>query len=193
MKLWCQPYSNLAQVHWKVNGNPIRPSDTVQILSDGLMILNASEEASGYYTCSSVEQKSEVQHIAYDLQMLSGSGTTASYHDIKEKENTLVAMVVILLLILATLVIWNLYKGHLPLPCCHSRVKDMANRNVDESFSARQAQQHKVASPTVNLNSNNNYANNQRYSISRETDRLSTTVGSSGQISLRYRDDESEI
>ncbi|KAK9980174.1 hypothetical protein ABG768_013557 [Culter alburnus] len=195
VKLWCQPYSNLAQVHWKVNGKPIRPSDTFQILSDSLMILNASAEASGYYTCSSVERKYEAQHITYDLQMLSGSGNPEPIHDLKEKKNTLVAMVVILSLILATLVIWNLYKGHLPLPCCHGRVKDMANRNVDESLSASQAQQHKVASPTVNLNSNNNYANNQRSSISRETEcvHLSTTVGSSGQISLRYRDGESEI
>ncbi|XP_051722221.1 semaphorin-4E isoform X2 [Ctenopharyngodon idella] len=193
VKLWCQPYSNLAQVHWKLNGQPIRLSDTIQILSDGLMILNASAEASGYYTCSSVEQKYEAQHVAYDLQMWSGFGTAALLHDVKEKENTLVAMVVILSLILATLVIWNLYKGHLLLPCCHSRVKDMPNRNIDERFSASQAQQYKVASPTVNLNSNNNYANDQRYSISREMDRLSTTVGSSGQISLRYMDDESEI
>lgn len=157
------------------------------------MIINASTEASGYYTCSSVERQYEVQHVAYDVQMWSGSGTAALLLDVKEKENTLVAMVVILSLILAVLVIWNLYKGHLPLPCCHSRVKDMPNRNVDERFSASQAQQHKVASPTVNLNSNNNYANNQRYSISRETDRLSTTVGSSGQISLKYMDEESEI
>ncbi|XDV28103.1 hypothetical protein PO909_031492, partial [Leuciscus waleckii] len=178
VKLWCQPYSNLAKVHWQLNGQPIRPSDTFQILSDSLMIVNASAEADGHYTCSSVEGKYKAQHVAYDLKMW-------------EKENTLVAMVVILSLILAMLVIWNLYKGHLPLPCCHSRVKDTTNTCGDERFSANQAQQQKVASSTVNMNSNNNYANIQRCST--ETDRLSTTVGSSGQISLRYIDDESEI
>ncbi|KAK7163660.1 hypothetical protein R3I93_007649 [Phoxinus phoxinus] len=193
VKLWCQPYSNLAKVHWQLNGHPIRASNTFQILSDSLMIFNASAEASGHYTCSSVEGKYEAQHVAYDLKMWSGSGTTASLRDVQEKENTLVAMVVILSLILAMLVFWNMYKGHLPLPCCHSRVKDTTNRCGDERFSANQAQQHKVASSTVNMNSNNNYANIQRFSISRETDRLTTTVGSSGQISLRPIDDESEI
>ncbi|XP_077078421.1 semaphorin-4E [Siphateles boraxobius] len=191
VKLLCQPYSNLAKVHWQLNGQPIRPSNTFQILSDSLMIFNASAEASGHYNCSSVEGKHKAQHVVYDLKMWSGPGTTASLRDIKEKENTLVAMVVILSLILAMLVIWNLYKGHLPLPCCHSRVKDTPNRCRDERFSANQAQQHKVASSIVNMNSNNNYANIQR--CSRETERLSTTVGSSGQISLRYIDDESEI
>ncbi|XP_067308830.1 semaphorin-4E [Pseudorasbora parva] len=191
VKLWCQPYSNLAKVMWQHNRQPIRPSDTLQILPDSLMILNASTEASGYYTCSSVEREHEVQHVAYDLKMWPGSGTTASVHDVKEKENTLVAMVVLLSLVLGMLVIWNLYKGHFPLPCCHSRVKDMTNRSVDESL---QAQQHKAAaSSTGNFNRNNNYANDQRYSFPRETDRLSTTVGSSGQISMRYIDDESEI
>lgn len=157
------------------------------------MIFNASAEATGYYTCSSVERKYEAQHAAYDLKMVSGPATAVLLRDVAEKENTLVAVVVILSLILAMLVIWNLYKGHLPLPCCHSRVKDMANRSADERFPASQAPQHKVASPTVNLNSNNNYANHPRFSSSRETDRLSTTVSSSGQISLTYKDDESEI
>ncbi|KAG1969091.1 semaphorin-4D [Pimephales promelas] len=193
VKLWCQPYSNLAKVHWQLNGLPITPSNTFQILSDCLMILNASAEASGDYTCSSVEGKYEAQHVAYHLTMWSGPGTTASLRDIKEKENTLVAMVVVLSLILAMLVIWNLYKGHLPLPCCHSRVKDTTNRCGDERFSGNQAQQRKAASSTVNMNSNNNHPDIQRCSISRETDRLSTTVGSSGQISMTYIDDESEI
>lgn len=157
------------------------------------MIFNASTEASGHYTCSSVEGKYEVQHVAYDLKMWSGHGTTASLNDVKEKEKTLVAMVVILSLILAMLVIWNLYKGHLPLLCCHSRVKNTTNRCRDEGLSENQAQQHRVQSSIVNMNSNNNYANIQRFSISRETDRLSTTVGSSGQLSLRHIDDESEI
>lgn len=191
VKLRCQPYSNLAKVHWQLNGQPIRPSDTFQILSDSLMIFDASAEASGHYACSSVEGKYETQHVAYDLKMWSEPGTTASLSDVKEKENTLVAMVVILSLILAMLVIWNLYKGHLPLPCCNSRVKGTTNRCGDERFSANQAQQQKVASSTVNMNSNNNFANIQRCST--ETDRLTTTVGSSGQISLRYIDDESEI
>lgn len=156
------------------------------------MVFNASADASGRYSCSSVEGNYKTQHVAYDLKMWSASGTTALLHDVKGKENTLVAMVVLLSLILAMLVIWNLYKGHLPLPFCHSRVKDMENR-CEQSLYENQPPEHKIASSTVNLNSNNNHVNNQRYSSSRETDRLSTTVGSSGQIALKYIDDESEI
>uniref|UniRef100_A0A672KGY7 Semaphorin-4E-like n=1 Tax=Sinocyclocheilus grahami TaxID=75366 RepID=A0A672KGY7_SINGR len=189
--LWCQPYSNLAQVQWQLNGRPINASNTFQILSDSLMIFNASADASGRYTCSSVERNYQTQHVAYDLKMWSASGTTALLHNVKEKENTLVAMVVLLSLILAMLVIWNLYKGHFPLPFCHRRVKDTENR-CEQSPYENQLPEHKIASSTVNLNSNNNHVNDQRYSSSRETDRLSTTVGSSGQITMKYID-ESEI
>uniref|UniRef100_A0A672L2A7 Semaphorin-4E-like n=1 Tax=Sinocyclocheilus grahami TaxID=75366 RepID=A0A672L2A7_SINGR len=187
VKLWCQPYSNLAQVQWQLNGQPIKASNTFQILSDSLMIFNASADASGRYTCSSVERNYKTQHVAYDLKMWSASGTGALLHDVKEKENTLVAMVVVLSLILAMLVIWNLCKGHLPLPFCHRRVKDTANR-CEQSLYENQPPEHKPAS-TENLNSNNNHVNDQRFSSSQ----LSTTVGSLGQISLKYREDESEI
>ncbi|KAF4117765.1 semaphorin-4E [Onychostoma macrolepis] len=192
VKLWCQPYSNLAQVQWQLNRQPIKASNTFQVLSDSLMIFNASADTSGRYTCSSVERNYKTQHVAYDLKMWSASGTTALLHDVKEKENTLVAMVVLLSLILSMLAIWNLYKGHFPLPFCHRRVKDTENRG-EQSLYENQPPEHKIASSTVNLNSNNNHVNNQRYSSSRETDRLSTTVGSSGQITLKYIDDESEI
>ncbi|KAI2667910.1 Semaphorin-4E [Labeo rohita] len=188
VKLECQPYSNLAQVQWQLNGEPISASNTFQILSDSLMIVNASADAGGHYTCSSVERLFKTQHIAYDLKMWSASGTTALFQ-VKEKENTLVAVVVVLSLILAMLVIWNVYRGHLPLPFCHRRVQ----HTREESRNMNQPPEHKLASPTVNLNSNNNHMNDQRFSSSRETDRLSTTVGSSGQISLKYIDDESEI
>ncbi|XP_043088330.1 semaphorin-4E isoform X2 [Puntigrus tetrazona] len=175
VKLWCQPYSNLAQVEWQLNGHPVKASNAFQILSDSLMIFNASADASGRYTCSSVEGNYKTQHVAYDLKMWSVSETTALLHNVKEKENTLVAMLVLLSLILAMLVIWNLYKGHFPSPFCHWRVKDTNNRR-EQSLPP----EHKIASSTVNLNSNNNHVNNQRYSSSGETDRLATTIGSSG-------------
>lgn len=194
VKLWCQPYSNLAQVQWQLNGEPIKASNTIQILSDGLMIFNASLDANGYYTCSSIEtisqRKYQTQHVAYDVKMWSESGTTASLHHVKEKERTLVAMVVILSLVLAALLIWNLYKGHLSLPCLHGRVKDTQNRHKDD---ANRVQPQRLASSAGNFNSNNNHANDQRFSSSRETDRLSTTAGSTGQMSLKYKNDESEI
>lgn len=156
------------------------------------MIFNASADASGHYTCSSVEGNYKTQHVVYDLKMWSASGTTALLHNVKEKENTLVVMVVLLSIILALLVIWNLSKGHFPLPFCHRRVKDTENRG-EQSLYGNQPPENKIASSTVNLNSNNNHVNNQRYSNSRETDRLSTTAGSSGRFTLKYIDDESEI
>ncbi|XP_059419109.1 semaphorin-4E-like [Carassius carassius] len=175
VKLWCQPYSNLAQVQWQLNGQPIKASNTFQILSDSLMILNASADASGHYTCSSVERNYKTQHVAYDLKIF-------------KKENTLVAIVVVLSLILAILVIWNLCKGHLPLPFCLRKVKDTENK-CEQSLYENQPPEHILASPTENLNSNNNHVNDQRYSSSQ----LSTTGGFSGQILLKHKDGESEI
>ncbi|XP_051557646.1 semaphorin-4E-like isoform X2 [Myxocyprinus asiaticus] len=196
VKLWCQLYSNLAQVNWQVNGRPITSSNTFQILPDSLMILNASGDASGLYTCSSIEtisqRKYEIQHAAYDLRLWSGSVTTESLHELHNKQHTLVAIVVLLSLLLAALVIWNLCKGDLTLPCCHRRVKDAASKCEEENINANQAQNPKPASSMDNMNSNNN-SSGQQYSDYREIDRLSTTVGSSGQVSLRYIDDESDI
>lgn len=175
VKLWCQPYSNLAQVQWQLNGQPIKASNTFQILSDSLMILNASADASGHYTCNSVERNYKTQHVAYDLKSF-------------KKENTLVAMVVVLSLILAILVIWNLCKGHLPLPFCLKKVKDTENK-TEQSLYENQPPENILASPTENSNSNNNHVNGQRYSSSQ----LSTTGGFSGQILLKHKDSESEI
>ncbi|XP_059357194.1 semaphorin-4E-like [Carassius carassius] len=178
VQLWCEPYSNLAQVEWQLNGQPLNPSDTIKILSDSLMIINASADANGRYTCSSVEWNYKTQHVEYDLTIWSESGSTALLHNVKEKENTLVAMVVLLSLTLALLVIWNLYKGHFPLPFCHRRVKVTENR-CDTSLYENQPPEQKIASSAVNLNRNNNNKNDQRYS--------------SCQIPLRYIDYESEI
>lgn len=179
VKLWCQPYSNLAQIYWEVNGQPISASNTFLIVSDGLMIFNASADDSGHYTCDSIESTAQrtyrTRHVAYDLKLWAGSGTTASLHEVREKNNTLVAIVVILTLMLVGLVIWNLYKGHLPLPCCPRGMKcedDHVNGN---------------------MNSNNNHANARRHSDFKETDRLATTTGSTVQVSLGCIDGESEI
>lgn len=194
VKLSCQPYSNLAQVEWQVDGRPITASSTIEILSDGLMILNASEEHNGHYTCDTVETVSQwkyrTKHAAYDLKLWLGSGTTASLHDVGENYSTLVAMVVVLSLLLAVLVIWNLYKGHLPLLCFR---RSLGGNKHEDQLDCNRAEDHKPSTSMRNMNSNNNHADNQRCSDARETDRLSTTVGSSVRVSLKYIDDESEI
>ncbi|XP_056598837.1 semaphorin-4E isoform X1 [Triplophysa dalaica] len=193
VKLWCQPYSNLAQVEWHVNGRPIKASETFQILSDGLMVFNASMDDNGHYTCDSIEtvlhQKYRTRHVAYDLKLWVGTGTTASLHDVREKHNTFIAMVVILTLMLAGLVIWNLYKGHLPLPFCP---RGPMNRSEVDHLDGNRTGDHKLAS-SRNMNSNNNHLNDRRCSDFKETDRLATTTGSTVHVSLQYIDDESEI
>ncbi|XP_012990560.1 semaphorin-4E isoform X1 [Esox lucius] len=56
IKLPCQPDSNLAVVHWIFSGQPL-PSDTKHyIYNEGLLILNASADDAGQYTCESEEQ-----------------------------------------------------------------------------------------------------------------------------------------
>lgn len=192
VKLWCRPYSNLAQIDWQVNGRPITASKTFQILSDGLMIFNASADDSGHYTCDSIEtvsqQEHRTRHVAYDLKPWTGTGTTASLHEVREEHNTLVAVVVILTLALAGLVIWNLYKGHLPVPCCPWGTMNRSEDHVD----GNQTEDHKLES-LRNVNSNNNHAGDRRCSDFKETDRLATKTGSTVQVSLGCIDDESEI
>lgn len=189
VKLWCQPYSNLARIDWQLNGRPITASNTFQIVSDGLMIFNASADHGGRYTCDSIEtvsqQKYTIRHVAYDLKLWAGTGTTASLHEVREKHNTLVAIVVVLTLMLVGLVIWNLYKGH--LPCC-----PRVTRSEEDHVYGNQTEDRKPES-SKNMNSNNNHASDRRCSDFKETDRLATTTGSTVQVSLGCIDDESEI
>ncbi|KAL6468183.1 hypothetical protein MHYP_G00238600 [Metynnis hypsauchen] len=131
IKLLCQPGSNLARIQWHVDQQPLISSDTFQVLRDGLLIINASTEASGLYNCSSVESSNSrdyvTQNAVYELRLgASQSGETSLLlPQVQKQQHTMVALqviVVLLSLMLVALVMWNIYKGHFGfLPQCFSR------------------------------------------------------------------------
>ncbi|KAI4871750.1 hypothetical protein NFI96_029491 [Prochilodus magdalenae] len=121
VKLLCQLGSNLAQVLWHVDQKPVISSGTYQIQRDGLLILNASAEASGLYTCSSVESSNgkdySTQNAVYQLRLGAGQSAETSLllPQVQNQQHTVVAlqvMVVLLTLMLVALLTWNIYKGH---------------------------------------------------------------------------------
>ncbi|KAG9278208.1 semaphorin-4E [Astyanax mexicanus] len=124
VKLLCRPGSNLARVEWQVDSRSVISSDAYQINQDGLLILNASAEASGFYTCRSVESSNSQDYVtgiaSYELRLASGQAcqsedATVLLPQAQTTQNTVVAlqiMVVLLSIMLAALVIWNFYKGH---------------------------------------------------------------------------------
>ncbi|XP_036411732.1 semaphorin-4E isoform X2 [Colossoma macropomum] len=147
IKLLCQPGSNLARTQWHIDQRPVVSSDTYQILRDGLLILNASAEASGLYNCSSVESSNSrdyvTQNAVYELRLgASQSGETSLLlPQVQKQQHTMMVlqvMVVLLSLMLVALVMWNIYKGHFGfLPQCFSRGQDAEGgqtsvRNVQE-------------------------------------------------------------
>ncbi|XP_061093895.1 semaphorin-4E-like [Conger conger] len=77
--LQCRPDSNLAQVRWLYDGQPLDPSDGKYFLyREGLLIRDASEGDSGQYTCQSVERVGGNRHTrtvaVYQLQPGGGDG-----------------------------------------------------------------------------------------------------------------------
>ncbi|KAF5889715.1 semaphorin-4E-like isoform X1 [Clarias magur] len=74
LSLLCEPGSNLTQLQWHVSGHPVENSSVVQhIKHNTLLILNASENDAGHYTCTSVETSKGEEYITqtamYDLRL----------------------------------------------------------------------------------------------------------------------------
>ncbi|KAL1022958.1 hypothetical protein UPYG_G00034710 [Umbra pygmaea] len=141
IKLPCQPDSNLAQVHWLFSGQPLLSGTKHYIYNGGLLILNASTNDAGPYTCESVEQVNSRTHTrtmaVYELQpqtnkaeegtetMTTYSHSTPLPHDPsvlepplppapRSDEHRVVGLqvsVAVLSVMLVGLVAWNVYKG----------------------------------------------------------------------------------
>ncbi|XP_046732334.1 semaphorin-4E-like [Silurus meridionalis] len=118
VSLPCQLGSNLARVQWRVNDQPIENDKKYNFQHGSLLILNVSDTDSSNYTCISVEssngQDYVIQTTTYELEL----------GKMKEKLNSLFALVIIFTLILLALVMWNLYKGHFAVPKCFARAQD---------------------------------------------------------------------
>ncbi|KAJ8378570.1 hypothetical protein AAFF_G00238750 [Aldrovandia affinis] len=124
VNLPCRPASNLAQVRWTLAGRPLPPSPRYYTYREGLMLLNASAADAGAYACLSEEhvkgrlyRRTEAE---YQLAPGGSGGLTTPRLEAQRTGPSLAALqasVALLTLLLVALLAWNLYRGHLPLPC----------------------------------------------------------------------------
>ncbi|KAL2098138.1 hypothetical protein ACEWY4_007345 [Coilia grayii] len=125
MKLKCEPISNLAQLIWYKGASDLVPSDKHHFSTDSLMILNASMDDTGTYSCWSEEGIQGHEYRRQEAEYRLTLGTNGGWKDpiapqAQSSSQGLVGLqvlVVLLSLILGALVAWNLHKGHFPLPC----------------------------------------------------------------------------
>uniref|UniRef100_A0A672K6I1 Semaphorin-4E-like n=1 Tax=Sinocyclocheilus grahami TaxID=75366 RepID=A0A672K6I1_SINGR len=118
IRLLCYPDSNLAQVNWNFAGKPLPYSDRkYTIYNVGILIYNASAADAGRYTCTSVE-------------WVKGRDYTQTL--IKSKWIVMQVALAMLSVMMACLLIWNLYMGHIsPFMCC-GRQLIKSPRNLPE-------------------------------------------------------------
>ncbi len=209
LKLHCPSPSNLAQTTWERDGSPLTPSTRLQLLADGLLILNASDSDAGRYRCRSVERSraDEYTTTVAEYQVGIGPAGSGDRNRILPQPQMDVPSVVGLQVVVGVLVVcllgllaWNFYKGHLPLPwnCRKNReqiqethAQEGLNSSVTCQDAARPAlgEDKPLVSGTDNGTSNNNHTGGEAaFSAAEETDGPKVTLPS-----LQYIDDESEI
>lgn len=128
VRLLCQPGSNVAQVQWLVNDSPAENTNRYKIQRDSLLILNASDSDAGQYTCTSVETSTGdnyvTKSVTYELRLGDFPRDSSVQPLVQEKQNTLLALVITLTLVLLMLVAWNFYKGHFAITNCFSKAEN---------------------------------------------------------------------
>ncbi|KAM4605753.1 semaphorin-4E isoform 1-T3 [Polymixia lowei] len=201
LKLRCPPSSNLAKMSWQRDTLPLTPSTRLQFLRDGLLILNASAGDVGRYRCLSLERSHADKYtstVAEYQVSIGGAGKVSPPHAQREGPSLagLQATVVLLVLLLAVLVGWNFYKGHLPLPWrCGDKRGAVREENQEalghvstvtrqETQDPAMAEGKPLVSGTDNCSGNNNHTGAEV-----EVD----TEVAKGGVSLQYIDEESEI
>ncbi|XP_041918636.1 semaphorin-4E [Alosa sapidissima] len=170
VKLECKPISNLAKQDWYVGDKTLVLSDKYKVHNDSLMILNASAADAANYSCWSVERSHEHEYrwqkAKYQLTLgTNGDGrwvlpTSPQAQSSRQHLVSLQILVVLLSVMLALLVAWNFYKGHLTLPCKMGRGQAHMNSSRGEVANTQQPLQHteeKTSAPVGNRN--NNHAN----------------------------------
>ncbi|KAJ8278900.1 hypothetical protein COCON_G00059660 [Conger conger] len=139
--LQCRPDSNLAQVRWLYDGQPLDPSNGKYFLyREGLLIRDASEGDSGQYACQSVERVGGNRHTrtvavyqpgerplpSTDALPTETPPTNAPPTEVPPTDAPpagpgligLQVSVAVLSFLLATLFVFNVCQGHLPLTAC---------------------------------------------------------------------------
>ncbi|KAL0966405.1 hypothetical protein UPYG_G00294940 [Umbra pygmaea] len=138
LKLPCPLPSNLAETHWQHDTQPLQPSAHLHVLPDSLHIVTVSSSDSGHYRCVSLERSPSGTHTStvaeYQLEVGPAPDGQPRRPEARTDGSSLAALqvaVACLSVLLAVLLGWNLYKGHLSLPgpCGRARNSGGAREN----------------------------------------------------------------
>lgn len=140
LKLSCPSPSHLTNVRWEQNNNALTFSPRQQILSDALIILNATISDSGRYRCLFVERSKAGEfnttvadyQVSIDPTDTGNEGLTSISQPLTDSSSIagLQAAVALLVIGLTALLAWNFYKKHIPLPWkCWTAQNSSSNNN----------------------------------------------------------------
>ncbi|XP_029380471.1 semaphorin-4E-like [Echeneis naucrates] len=202
LKLSCPSPSNLAKTNWEWENRPLTPSARLQLLKDGLLILNASDSDGGQYRCLSVESSKSAEYrttVAKYQVVIRASGTgDRSISDARiggSSVTGLKAIVGLLVVTLLVLLAWNFYKGHLPLPWkCGKKDESHEEDSLHSIVPSRETQPAPIEDKPLmsgrgSGNSNSNHSRGETaFTATGKNDAPEVSL-----TSLQYIDDESEI
>ncbi|KAM3605192.1 uncharacterized protein V6R79_022053 [Siganus canaliculatus] len=194
LKLRCPSPSNLAKIIWERDGTVLTPTTRLQLLRDGLLILNASDSDAGRYSCRSVERSKTDEYTTTVAQYevsIGPAGAGDRFRPEPQRDGPSVAglqaVIVVLVASFFVLLAWNFYKGHIPLPwnCRKQNREQSQDQNQDHlnpSVTNQVAPRPELAEvkPLVS-GTNNGTRNNNDGNSAAHVDLL------------QYIDDESEI
>lgn len=204
LKLRCTAPSNLAKTTWERDGSPLTPEARLQFLRDGLLILNASDSDAGRYRCLSTESsKTEEFSAAVAEYQVSVGPTDRNGGTVLIPRPQvggasvagLQAVVALLVIALLALLVWNFYKGHLPLPWnCGKKNRQQTQVSHEHGGLNQNAPRPALVEDkplmvgTDNGRSNNNHTGEAAFGAAEEHEDPAVNLPT-----LKYIDDESEI
>ncbi|KAE8291036.1 Semaphorin-4E Semaphorin-7 Semaphorin-Z7 [Larimichthys crocea] len=208
LKLRCLSPSSLSEIFWERGGRRLTSAPRLQLLRDGLLILNASDSDTGLYRCLSVERSKtgEYTTTVAEYQVSTGPGTGDGNVILPEARTDgpsvagLQATIVLLAVSLLALLAWNFYNGHIPLPwnCGKNRERPQEQGGENSSVTYQGAPRLALAEdkPLVserdNGTSNNNHAGEEAAAAALSAAEEENDTSKVNLQSLQF-DEESEI
>ncbi|XP_071346945.1 semaphorin-4E [Trachinotus anak] len=209
LKLSCPSPSNVAKTSWERNSRPLTPSARLQLLQDGLLILNASDSDGGQYRCVSVERSKTDEYTAtvaeYQVRI---EGSDRGGHILFPQAQRdgpsvagLQAVVGLLVVSLLVLLAWNFYKGHLPVPWNCGKKSEQTPESHEEGAVHSSVSHQEPPRPALTedkplMSGRDNGSSNNNHTRGEAAFSAAGDVNDAPEVnltSLQYIDDESEI
>ncbi|XP_010742520.2 semaphorin-4E [Larimichthys crocea] len=208
LKLRCLSPSSLSEIFWERGGRRLTSAPRLQLLRDGLLILNASDSDTGLYRCLSVERSKtgEYTTTVAEYQVSTGPGTGDGNVILPEARTDgpsvagLQATIVLLAVSLLALLAWNFYNGHIPLPWNCGKNREQPREQGGENSSVTYqgaprlalAEDKPLVSERDNGTSNNNHAREEAAAAALSAAEEENDTSKVNLQSLQF-DEESEI